>query len=149
MLLSESGRGSVGAGLFIATEAEASPSTATSAMSTFTGVRVRAILPQTSPPTRPAAAVTTTPTTIHALETLYEPGSKAAFYLNFLDRMAPLLAAHADEEREALSTCSRCGGPSAGEVCSFCRLVDASAAHAPVPVEIVARRHARSSGSSR
>ncbi len=77
------------------------------------------------------------------------PGSKAAFYLGFLDRMAPLLAAHADEEREALSTCTRCGGPSAGELCSFCRLVEASAGRAPVPVEVVAKRHARASGSSR
>ena len=67
------------------------------------------------------------------------PGSKAAFYLNFLERMAPLLAGHAAEEREALQTCSRCGAPSAGEVCAFCRLVETASAHEAVPVELVMR----------
>ena len=67
------------------------------------------------------------------------PGSKAAFYLNFLERMAPLLAAHAQEERDALLVCGRCGGPSGGELCSFCRLVETSAAHEPVPVELIMR----------
>jgi uncharacterized protein (TIGR00269 family) len=67
------------------------------------------------------------------------PGTKAAFYLNFLEHMAPLLRAHAAEERDALQTCSRCGGPSGGEMCTFCRLVDTASAHEPVPIELVMR----------
>ena len=76
--------------------------------------------------------------TLNAIEA-QSPGSKAAFYLNFLERMAPLLAAHATEERDALQTCSRCGAPSGGEVCAFCRLVESSAGHEPVPVELIMR----------
>lgn len=67
------------------------------------------------------------------------PGSKAAFYLNFLERMAPLLAGHLHEEREALGQCATCGAPTSGEVCAFCRLVQVSAAHEPVPIELITR----------
>jgi len=65
------------------------------------------------------------------------PGSKAAFYLNFLERMAPLLAGRLAEERDQLGQCRSCGAPSSGEQCAFCRLVEVSAAHAPVPIELV------------
>lgn len=67
------------------------------------------------------------------------PGSKATFYLSFLERMAPLLAEHRKAEVAALSTCSHCGAPTTGEICAFCRLVEVASAHEPVPVELLAR----------
>ncbi len=35
--------------------------------------------------------------------------------------------------------CARCGSPTTGEVCAFCRLVEVAAAHEPVPVEMLTR----------
>lgn len=67
------------------------------------------------------------------------PGSKAAFYLNFLEHMAPLLAAQRSEGRESLGSCRSCGAPTPGEVCAFCRLVETASAHEPVPVELLTR----------
>ncbi len=67
------------------------------------------------------------------------PGSKAAFYLNFLEKMSPLLAAASASGADDLHPCERCGSPTPGEVCAFCRLVEKSAAHQPVPVELLAR----------
>ncbi len=64
------------------------------------------------------------------------PGTKAAFYLNFVERMAPLLAGQRAESAE-LGECQRCGAPTTGEVCAFCRVRERSAAHAPVPVELL------------
>jgi len=74
--------------------------------------------------------------TLNSMEAV-SPGSKAAFYLNFIDKMAPILASHFQEERDALGTCGRCGAPAAGEICAFCRLVETASAHEPVPVELV------------
>ena len=65
------------------------------------------------------------------------PGAKAAFYLGFLDRMAPLLAGHSVAAVEGLNSCERCGSPTTGDVCAFCRLLDKSRAIDPVPVELV------------
>jgi uncharacterized protein (TIGR00269 family) len=65
------------------------------------------------------------------------PGSKAAFYLNFLENMAPLLAGHSVAATDGLGECAQCGAPTTGEVCAFCRLVATAGAHAPVPVELV------------
>ena len=67
------------------------------------------------------------------------PGTKAAFYLGFLDRMAPLLADHAAIDRTGLGRCRTCGAPTTGEVCAFCRLLEQTAGHEPVPVELVRR----------
>jgi uncharacterized protein (TIGR00269 family) len=67
------------------------------------------------------------------------PGAKAAFYLNFIEKMAPLLAGHARDEREAVHPCAQCGAPTSGDVCAFCRLVATSAAHDAVPVEMMTR----------
>ena len=67
------------------------------------------------------------------------PGTKAAFYLGFLDRMAPLLADHGATERTGLGRCRSCGAPTTGEVCAFCRLLEQTAGHEPVPVELVRR----------
>jgi uncharacterized protein (TIGR00269 family) len=71
------------------------------------------------------------------------PGSKAAFYLGFIDRMAPLLAGRAAADADGLRECARCGSPTTAEVCAFCRLVQTASAHAPVPVEVVLTGAAR------
>ncbi|MBI5090078.1 MAG: adenine nucleotide alpha hydrolase family protein [Actinobacteria bacterium] len=76
--------------------------------------------------------------TLNTLEAA-SPGSKAAFYLNFLERMAPVLSGVLHDERETLHPCVECGSPTTGEVCAFCRLVVTASAHAPVPVELVGR----------
>jgi uncharacterized protein (TIGR00269 family) len=68
------------------------------------------------------------------------PGSKASFYLGFLERMAPLLAGQSAAAAGELNECERCGSPTTGEVCAFCRLVEKSSAHEPVPVEMVLTR---------
>ena len=52
------------------------------------------------------------------------PGAKATFYLQFLDKMLPLLDGVAEEERQLVGSCSRCGAPSSSEVCAFCTLVE-------------------------
>jgi tRNA-5-methyluridine54 2-sulfurtransferase len=67
------------------------------------------------------------------------PGSKAAFYLNFVDKMAPLLAAHAVADGRGLGACSNCGAPTTGSVCAFCVLVETASAHVPVPVELAVK----------
>lgn len=67
------------------------------------------------------------------------PGSKASYYLGFLDRMAPLLVGHSRSDQEGLSACTRCGAPTLGEICAFCRLAETAAAHEPVPVELLVR----------
>jgi uncharacterized protein (TIGR00269 family) len=52
------------------------------------------------------------------------PGSKAAFYFSFLERVAPLVAGAAEEERRDLHPCPSCGSPTVGDVCAFCKLVE-------------------------
>jgi uncharacterized protein (TIGR00269 family) len=71
------------------------------------------------------------------------PSAKAAFYLGFLERMAPLLADRSAAATGALAACARCGAPTTGDVCAFCRLVERASAHEPVPVELVAGRGGR------
>jgi uncharacterized protein (TIGR00269 family) len=73
------------------------------------------------------------------------PGSKAAFYLGYIDRVAPLLAGHTAAATGALRACDTCGAPTTGTTCAFCRLVATSSAHEPVPVDLVvgARRGRR------
>jgi uncharacterized protein (TIGR00269 family) len=51
------------------------------------------------------------------------PGSKSTFYFGFLDRVAPLMAGVAEDEREGLRPCAGCGAPTTGEWCAFCKLV--------------------------
>lgn len=85
---------------------------------------------------------------LNAIET-ESPGSKAAFYLNFLENMAPVLAAatvagSSVSGSEALHACSSCGSPTTGDICAFCNIVNKASAHEPVPVELV-----MSSGRSR
>ena len=68
------------------------------------------------------------------------PGSKANFYLNFVDNMAPLLVGMAIADGHQLSTCSKCGAPTTGSVCAFCHLAETASAHAPVRVELLAKK---------
>jgi tRNA-5-methyluridine54 2-sulfurtransferase len=65
------------------------------------------------------------------------PGSKAAFYLNFLDNMAPLLTGLTAAATDSLHSCRTCGSPTTGEQCAFCRVAEKASAHEPVPVELV------------
>ena len=51
------------------------------------------------------------------------PGAKQAFYFGFLDRARERFAS-ADAPAAALASCSRCGAPTTGDVCAFCRLVE-------------------------
>jgi tRNA-5-methyluridine54 2-sulfurtransferase len=69
------------------------------------------------------------------------PGTKTAFYFNFLDRAAGLFAASATPPDGALRRCERCGAPSQGEVCAFCRLVERTAGHEPVAVPAPRKAH--------
>ena len=71
------------------------------------------------------------------------PGTKASYYLGFLDRMAPVLAGIAASGADSVTPCMRCGAPTGGEegsVCAFCRLVERSAAHEPVSVELILKK---------
>jgi uncharacterized protein (TIGR00269 family) len=60
------------------------------------------------------------------------PGTKAAFYLEFLDKAAHLFNAGFEEDQEGLLACTSCGAPTPGDVCAFCRLVDKAAGAVPV-----------------
>jgi uncharacterized protein (TIGR00269 family) len=80
-----------------------------------------------------------------ALNALEEksPGTKASYYLGFLDRMVPVLANIAATGADSVTSCTNCGAPTGGEegsVCAFCRLVERSAAHEPVSVELVRKK---------
>ena len=65
------------------------------------------------------------------------PGTKAGFYFNFIENMAPLLVGRAVSDGVELGQCSNCGAPTPGSVCAFCHLVETASAHARVPVELV------------
>jgi tRNA-5-methyluridine54 2-sulfurtransferase len=65
------------------------------------------------------------------------PGSKAAFYLNFLDNMAPLLSGMSAAATDDLGECTECGAPTTSDLCAFCRTAQKARAHDPVPVELV------------
>lgn len=65
------------------------------------------------------------------------PGSKANFYLNFLDNMAPLLAEVSAAATDDLGRCESCGAPTTSDLCAFCRTQQKASAHEPVPVEVL------------
>ena len=68
------------------------------------------------------------------------PGSKSAFYLGFLERMAPLLEGRSAAAAGALNDCALCGAPTTGDVCAFCRLIEKASAYEPVPVDVLLRK---------
>jgi uncharacterized protein (TIGR00269 family) len=55
------------------------------------------------------------------------PGTKSAFYFGFLDRVSAMFTPAARAEQEGLRACARCGAPTTGEVCAFCKLVERAA----------------------
>jgi uncharacterized protein (TIGR00269 family) len=65
---------------------------------------------------------------LNALED-QSPGTKASFVLTYFDRVHERFADEVREERAALVACVRCGAPTPGEVCAFCRLQEKAAAH--------------------
>jgi len=65
------------------------------------------------------------------------PGTKHAFYFEFLSKAAGHFRPEATEAQEGLAPCARCGAPTTGEVCAFCRLVERVGGHEPVPVDLV------------
>ncbi|MGI8662634.1 MAG: ATP-binding protein [Acidimicrobiales bacterium] len=60
------------------------------------------------------------------------PGSKHDFYFGFLARASEHFTSEAEAEREGLAPCARCGSPTTGGTCAFCRLVERTDGHAPV-----------------
>ena len=77
--------------------------------------------------------------TLNAIEET-SPGSKAGFYFNFIENMAPLLAGRTIAGGLELGACSNCGAPTTGSLCAFCHLVETASAHAPVPVELAMKK---------
>jgi uncharacterized protein (TIGR00269 family) len=65
------------------------------------------------------------------------PGTKHAFYFEFLDKAADRFRPEAAEAQEGLQACRSCGAPTTGEVCAFCRLVERASGAEPVPVELL------------
>ena len=50
------------------------------------------------------------------------PGTKAAFYFGFLDKVSHHFTPQATAEQAHLRPCSSCGAPTTGAVCAFCSL---------------------------
>ncbi|HEX7167675.1 MAG TPA: ATP-binding protein [Acidimicrobiales bacterium] len=50
------------------------------------------------------------------------PGSKASFYLGFLERASHHFTPSTALARDELGACRECGSPTTGEVCAFCKL---------------------------
>lgn len=75
------------------------------------------------------------------------PGSKASFYLGFLENMAPLLRTRHEEDLDSIGSCSRCAAPTGAEdsdLCAFCRLQERAARAEPVPVDMILKKARRS-----
>ena len=52
------------------------------------------------------------------------PGTKAAFFHEFLDKASHLFSPQSQAVQDDLNSCNICGSPTTGEVCAFCRLVE-------------------------
>jgi len=76
------------------------------------------------------------------------PGTKHAFYFEFLDKAAGRFRPEAAVAQDGLQACRSCGAPTTGEVCAFCRLVERVADAEPVPVELL-RKGGRGKGRRR
>ena len=74
------------------------------------------------------------------------PGAKRDFYFGFLARAADRFQPEAQEAKTALVPCERCGAPTPDGLCAFCRLVERTSGHEPVPVELVRKRYAGGRG---
>lgn len=72
------------------------------------------------------------------------PGTKSAFYLGFLERMAPIIAAERDGDEVSLNRCPSCDAPTTSSgPCAFCRIRDKAASIEPVEVDIRSKRQRR------
>ena len=71
------------------------------------------------------------------------PSTKSAFYLNFIDKMAPLLAGRSAADSGEVGACERCGSATTSTVCAFCRLLERTDGHEPVPVDLVLGKRGR------
>jgi uncharacterized protein (TIGR00269 family) len=60
------------------------------------------------------------------------PGTKAAFYFGFLERVADLVGGQAAAEREGLHACPSCGSPTVADVCAFCKLATRAGGRVPL-----------------
>ena len=79
------------------------------------------------------------------------PGAKHAFYFGFLDRAAERFAPEAEADAgRARGLCQRCGAPTTGEVCAFCRLRRAAPGGAePADASVAGDRPSRGPGDDR
>ena len=68
---------------------------------------------------------------LNAIE-LESPGSKHDFYFGFLKRASSRFAEETSVQQDQLRSCERCGAPTTGDVCAFCKLVERSRDHEPV-----------------
>jgi tRNA-5-methyluridine54 2-sulfurtransferase len=75
---------------------------------------------------------------LNAIEAV-SPGTKHDFYFGFLARASHRFTPDAEAEQAELGACERCGAPTPGDICAFCKLV-ARATAEPVPVELGQRR---------
>src|SRR5688572_33281097 len=64
------------------------------------------------------------------------PGTKHDFYFGFLARASARFTSEVAAEQEQLRACTRCGAPTPGEVCAFCRLVERAGRADAVPVAL-------------
>jgi tRNA-5-methyluridine54 2-sulfurtransferase len=68
---------------------------------------------------------------LNAIE-VQSPGSKHDFYFGFLKRASARFVPDAAAEQGELVPCQRCGAPTTGDVCAFCKLVERTSGHEPV-----------------
>ena len=68
------------------------------------------------------------------------PGSKQEFYFGFLARASERFTPEAQAEQADLRACERCGAPTPGDVCAFCRLTERATAAQPIRVALGPRR---------
>ena len=64
---------------------------------------------------------------LNAIE-VESPGSKAAFYFGFIDKVSHHFRPQALSDGAGLGPCSSCGAATTGDVCAFCKLRDRAAA---------------------
>jgi uncharacterized protein (TIGR00269 family) len=64
------------------------------------------------------------------------PGSKQQFYFGYLDRAAGHFTGDGEGDGVTLSACARCGAPTPGEVCAFCRLAERASQTQPVDAPV-------------
>jgi tRNA-5-methyluridine54 2-sulfurtransferase len=76
------------------------------------------------------------------------PGTKHDFYFGFLARASAMFRPEAEAEQDALRSCARCGSPTPGDVCAFCRLTDRATDPGRVsPVHLSATRPTARAGA--